>query len=37
MKDIYITTPPNDSGIPNSEILYASQLTGVTDVFSNWR
>ena len=33
VKDIYITTPPNDSGIPNSEILYASKLTGVTNVF----
>lgn len=34
VREIYITTPPNDAGIPSPEILYAAKLTGVTNVFS---
>ena len=34
VREIYITSPPSDSGIPSPEILYAAKLTGVTNVYS---
>jgi len=34
VKEIYISTPPNAQGFPSPEILFASQLTGVSNVFT---
>lgn len=34
VKEIYISTPPNAQSLPSPEILFASQLTSVTKVFT---
>ena len=33
VNNIFVTTPPNKSGLPSSEILYACELTGVTNIY----